>query len=59
MYQMKTIYYLFFLLVPAIVHGQVSSTYKFSFNPAVVIKGYTKVDPGKVYSELKDPAKRI
>jgi lysophospholipase L1-like esterase len=51
LYEMKTIFYFFFFLGPVFLFGQTPTSYKFSFNPASEIKGFTKVDPGKVYSE--------
>ena len=48
---MKTINYLFFFLLPALLSGQTNTSYKFSFNPSAEIKGYIKVDPEMVYSE--------
>jgi lysophospholipase L1-like esterase len=48
---MKLFYFILSLLIATASYGQLETTYKFSFNPAADIKGYTKVDPGKIYSD--------
>jgi lysophospholipase L1-like esterase len=50
---MKQIYFILFLSITAASYGQLQSTYKFSFNPATEIKGYIKVEQGKVYTDAE------